>query len=278
MESYLIPILSMGTLGAVLASILVFADSKLRVQEDPKIEEVEEALPGVNCGACGLPGCRQFAEQVVAGKEDPGGCMPGGAVAAQAIGEVLGIEVEIGVARKARVMCLGGHDECGTRSDYEGVPDCRSATLVGGGNKSCVYGCLGFGTCVDSCPFGAMRMTANGLPEINDDLCTGCGICTDACPKDLIKLVAEGEKVMVACTSPEKAKSVKEICSRGCIGCSLCAKVCPVDAIVMAGNLPLIDQEKCTACGDCIDRCPTDSLLEPVINHIRLVRDKKEAV
>ena len=278
METYLIPILSMGGLGALLASILVLADSKLRVKEDPNIDLVEEELPGANCGACGYPGCRQFAEQVVAGNLDPTECRPSSPEAIQAIAGILGIEVEVGVHLKARIMCLGGKAESETRSEYAGVEDCRAAALVGGGNKGCVYGCLGFGSCVESCPFGAMRMDANGLPEINDDLCTGCGICTEACPKKIIDLVREGEKVLLGCSSPEKAKAVKEVCSRGCIGCSLCAKVCPVDAIVMDGNLPVIDQEKCTACGDCIDRCPTDSLLEPQINHILLIKRKKKAV
>ncbi len=277
METYLIPILSMGGLGALLAAVLVLADNKLRVEEDARIDLIEEALPGANCAACGYAGCRQFAEQLVAGKIDPSACRPGGASTALAIGKILGVEVEVGVPMRARVMCLGGEAECDTRSEYEGISDCRAAMLLGGGNKGCVYGCLGFATCVDSCPFGAMRMDANGLPEINDDTCTGCGICVEACPKSVISVVAEGDKVIVACSSPEKAKVVKEVCSRGCIGCSLCAKVCPVDAIIMDGNLPVIDQERCIACGDCIERCPTDSMLDPQINHILMIRQKKEA-
>lgn len=276
MEAYLIPIISMGGLGAVLATVLVLADSRLKVQEDPRIDAVEEALPGANCGACGFPGCRQYAEQVIAGKVDPAGCMPGGAKSAEAIGAILGIEIEFGLPQKARVLCLGGRDVCADRSAYDGMQDCRAAMLVGGGSKSCVYGCLGFGSCVAACPFNAMRMNAQGLPEINDDNCTGCGLCVRACPKAVIGMVAQGEKVLLGCSSPEKGKAVKEICSLGCIGCSLCAKVCPVDAIVMKDNLPIIDQVKCTACGDCIDRCPTDSLLEPLINRVRLIKRRAE--
>ena len=277
MEALLVPMISLGGIGALLASILVFADKKLRVEEDPKLEAIQEILPGANCGACGLPGCHQFAEAVINGEQDPAGCSAGGPDVINAIGEILGIEIETGPPLKARVVCLGGHKQCGQKADYRGIEDCRAAALVGGGDKDCAYGCLGYGSCVDSCPFGAMKMNANGLPMINDDLCTGCGICADVCPKAVISLIPEGEKVLLGCSSPEKAKAVKSICSLGCIGCSLCAKICPEEAIVMKDNLPIIDQEKCNACGDCIERCPTDSLIEPMINHIAYVKKIEKA-
>lgn len=272
MSEYLIPVLSMGAIGAILATMLVVADSRLKVEEDPRITDIHELLPGADCGACGSPGCRHFAEQVAIGGIEPGGCMAGGPEVAGEIGRILGVDVEIGVRLKARVMCLGGRAECPRRALYTGLRDCRAAAMVGGGEKSCVYGCLGYGGCVAACPFGAMRMDENGLPVIIDHCCTGCGLCVAACPRDLIELVGEDHKLVVGCSSPERGKAVKQICSRGCIGCSLCVKVCPVEAIVMVNDLPVVDQNKCDGCGVCIEKCPTDSLLRaeiclvPVVN------------
>jgi Na+-translocating ferredoxin:NAD+ oxidoreductase subunit B len=274
-ETYLIPILSMGGMGAVLASLLVLADSRLQVEEDPKIGAIESLLPGANCGACGIPGCRQFAEQLVGGEQSPSGCNACGPETAVLIGEILGVEVEAGVPLKARVACLGGKAECGSRAIYHGVKDCRAAALVGGGDKGCIYGCLGYGSCVEACPFGAMKMNANGLPEIDDRCCTGCGLCVAACPKTIIKMAPETDKIALGCSSPEKGKAVKLACSRGCFGCSLCAKVCPQQAIVMENNLPRIDQDKCDGCGDCVKRCPTDSLLGVLLNQVLAAREKK---
>src|SRR3990172_4457359 len=142
MYSYLIPIISMGGIGAVLAAVLVIADSRLKIEEDPRIAEIHELLPGANCGACALPGCHQFAEQVVRGNQTPAGCNAGGPAAAKLIADIMGVDIEVGLPVRARVMCLGGTAEAKARAEYHGVSDCRAATLVGAGAKGCVYGCL----------------------------------------------------------------------------------------------------------------------------------------
>ncbi|MCB0264308.1 MAG: Fe-S cluster protein, partial [Calditrichaeota bacterium] len=64
----------LGGLSVLLAVILVIANAKLKVYEDPRIEVVSDMLPGANCGACGFPGCRAFAERVVTGDQQPSGC------------------------------------------------------------------------------------------------------------------------------------------------------------------------------------------------------------
>ena len=278
MSGYLVPIISMGAIGAVLATILVIADQKLKVKEDIKVVAVLEILPGANCGACGLPACRQFAEKVAAGEMEPTDCTAGGPDVARKIGEALGIEVEVGLPRKARVLCLGGLEQCGRRAEYDGVTDCRAAHLLSGGNKDCIYGCLGYGSCAVVCPFDAIIINENGLPQVDDNLCTGCGLCVDACPRKLMAMVTEDTQVLVGCSSPEKGKAVKSICELGCIGCSLCVKACPLEAIVMENNLPVIDDKKCDGCGICIEKCPTDSLLVNLVSKKIKALDKEEAV
>lgn len=278
MSDLIAPIVSMGAIGAVLALILVIADRKLRVKEDQRVEKIQELLPGSNCGACGAPGCRQFAEQLVSGEQGPAGCMAGGPEVAKKIGSLLGVEVKVGLAQKARVLCLGGNLESQPRAQYEGVRDCQAVTLQSGGDKSCVYGCLGYGSCSRACPFDAIEMTDNGLPFVDDFLCTGCEICVAACPRHLMAMKTEETKILVGCSSLEKGKAVKQVCARGCIACKLCVKVCPQDAIVMDGNLPVIDDKKCDACGICVEKCPTDSLVENLSNQLNRVSEKKKAV
>lgn len=261
MNNILVPIISMGGLGAFFAALLLIADKKLKVEENPLIEKVHEQLPGANCGACGYPGCHQFAENLVAGVLQPTDCLAGGPKVAQNLAAILGIEIEVGEPVKARLRCLGGKKECSLRADYIGVKSCQAANLVSGGVKSCAYGCLGYGDCVAACPFGAITMDSNGLPQISEHCCTGCGLCVSACPRHLIELQPQSSQVLVGCSSPEKGKAVKLVCERGCIGCLLCGKVCPPQAITFVDNLPVIDSSKCDGCGICIEKCPTNSLL-----------------
>lgn len=271
MNNILIATLSMSGLGAFFATLLLIADKKLRVEENPLIEQVREQLPGANCGACGYPGCYQFAENLVAGVLKPTDCSAGGPDVAQKLADILGLQIEVGEPQKARLRCLGGQKECSSRADYIGVKSCQAATLVSGGTKSCVYGCLGYGDCVAVCPFNAMEMGPNGLPIINEHCCTGCGLCVAACPRKVIELQPQSSQILVACSSPEKGKAVKSVCQRGCIGCLLCGKVCPQEAITFKNNLPIVDKSKCDGCGICVEKCPTSSLL---LNQVQAVQEK----
>ena len=263
MDSMLLfPIICLGGLGLLFGCGLAFASKMFAVRVDPKIEEIIEVLPGANCGACGYPGCFNYAEAIVTGKVDINQCVPGGQAVQQSIATIMGLAVgEISEARVAVVQCGGGYAQAKTRFIYQGIQDCAAAELIHGGAKACEYGCLGLGSCVRACPFDAMYMGDDGLPHVIEDKCTGCGICVTVCPRNIMALIPRNQKVYLACVSRDRGKAVKNVCKVGCIGCTLCAnpKVTPSGCIQMQDNLPVI--VKCGA-DDLIvaaQKCPTKS-------------------
>lgn len=233
----------MTVLGVLFGIGLVLAARAFRVEQDPRIEAVLDVLPGINCGACGYAGCHAYAEAVVEGQKVVL-CTAGGPDVGRAVAELMGVEVVETAKLRAVLHCQGGLSRCGDRFQYVGEQDCRAAHITSGGPKSCIYGCLGLGSCARACPFDAIAMSEEGLPVIDAEKCTACGICVRACPRDLISLLPVDWKVYLGCSSHYKGKAVKDICAVGCIACGLCAKRDPHDAIVLEGNLPVLDFEK----------------------------------
>jgi len=251
---------SMAVLGLLFGMGLVMAARVLAGTQDPLVEEIYKRLPGINCGACGFKGCRQYSEAVARG-ERVNLCVPGGADCAAALADLMGVEFEQTVRLRAVVHCQGGKDHCGSnRFDYVGEQDCRAAHITFGGPKDCLYGCLGFGSCAAECPCNAITMGQDGLPHIDPDACIGCGICVKTCPRNLISLLPADYKIYLGCSSHMRAKQVKDVCDVGCIACQLCARKDPHQAITMVDNLPVLDYEK--AAGDfrvAAEVCPTNS-------------------
>lgn len=270
MNTILASLISMGSLAAIFALGLSVASKKFAVEVDPRIEEIEEVLPGVNCGACGFAGCAAFAEGVATGEAPVNGCPVGGANVAKLVAEILGVESDGPTRKVAQVLCKGGQEEAKQKGSYDGPKDCRIAHATQGGNKVCSYGCLGYGTCVDACEFDAMYMDDNGLPVIIEDNCTACGKCVAACPRDIITLVDEEQGVHIRCRSLLTGRFVRPACSVGCIACQRCARACPEDAIYMEDNLAHIDYAKCTNCRECVAVCPMNTIEwqegKPLIN------------
>nr|WP_083479955.1 Fe-S cluster domain-containing protein [Oxobacter pfennigii] len=251
------PTVSLGGIGLVLGAVLGYASKKFAVEVDPKVPLVRDALPGANCGGCGYPGCDALAKAIVEGDAKPNACPVGGAASALKIGEVLGVSVEAGERTSAYVKCSGVCTNSKDKYKYYGVQDCRDAAMIpGGGPKSCSYGCLGLGSCVKVCDFGALSIV-DGVAVVDEDKCTSCGKCTNICPKGLISIVPTSKRVRVACSSKDRGKDVKDSCSVGCIGCSLCFKNCPNDAIKFENNLAVIDYSKCKECQTCVTKCPS---------------------
>ncbi|MEJ6950435.1 RnfABCDGE type electron transport complex subunit B [Natronospora cellulosivora (SeqCode)] len=257
---YIYSILSMGGLGALLAAGLGFASKAFSVEKDIRVEKIEEALPGANCGACGYAGCSAFAEAVAAGEAPVGACPVGGDNTAQTLGDIMGSSSESSEASVAQVLCSGGWKETQRPAEYSGVKTCKAANMIPGGTKSCQYGCLGLGDCAFVCPFDAIVMSENGLPEIDPKKCTSCGKCVEACPRSIITLAPVSKLNHIRCSSQDSGKLVRKICEVGCIGCGICAKSCPVDAIAMENNLAVLDYDKCVNCGICAEKCPTNAI------------------
>lgn len=268
MDSVIITsVITLGTLGSAAGIILYFVAEKFKVYEDPRIDEVEEKLPGANCGGCGYASCRQFAEAVVkTGDLNNLYCPVGGNETMQEIAGVLGLEAKEQTPKVAVVRCNGSYENAPPKLDYEGPESCLFAHSLFAGDSGCPYGCLRQGDCVEACDFDAMYMDENtGLPVVIEDKCTGCNACVEACPRDIIELRPKGKKnrrTYIACMNQEKTGPAKQNCSVPCIGCGLCVKVCPVDAISMDNNLAYIDPDICVNCRKCEQVCPTKSIIE----------------
>jgi len=269
--SVIYPALYIGGIGFVLAVILAVASRVFEVSVDERVQKVEEVLPGANCGACGYPGCSGFAQAVVNGEAPINGCIPGGEKVATQIAEILGQKVEKVEKKVARLKCYGG-SKARDVAQYYGVQDCRAAMLVFSAGKECPYGCLGLGTCVQVCPFGAIEMGEDKLPRIDIEKCTGCGVCVRECPKGVLELVPLSKPVFVGCSSKDIGKVVRDYCEAGCVACRICEKVCPVGAIKVENNVAVINYELCISCGLCVEKCPR-KIIKSLRDHKSLVAE-----
>jgi len=266
----IISTLVLGGLGIVAAVVLYFVASKFKVYEDPKIDEVEEILPSANCGGCGFPGCRAFAEAAAKKAKTEHNleglfCPVGGNEVMQKVGETLGLEIEAQEPMIAVVRCNGTYENSPGKVKYEGVSSCSFAHALYAGEGGCQYGCLGLGDCVDACEFDAIYIPEDrGVPIVKDN-CTACGACVEACPRDIIELRKRGPKekrIYVSCVNKEKGAVAIKNCSVACIGCGKCEKVCEFDAITITSYLSYIDFNKCKLCRKCVEVCPTNSIWE----------------
>ena len=256
----LIAIATMGGLGFIFAGGLAIADKKLRVEENPLIGKVNDLLPGANCGACGKAGCYDFAVNVVEGKAAVNGCPVGGEETAKKVAEVMGVDAGSSVKMVPRILCRGGNSEAVDKMTvYYGPLSCSAMDIVSGGDKLCYYGCLGGGDCVEACPFDAMVMNDDGLPEVIEDLCTGCGMCEKACPRDVIEMHPIDREVFVFCKNHDDPKTSKDVCKVACLGCGICARKSDggveMDNFLAVPNYDKLDIEKIP-----FDKCRTGAI------------------
>jgi len=265
--------LALGGIGIVFGILLSVAAKVFAVEVDERVEQINELLPGANCGACGYAGCTNFAEAVCKGEAEAGGCIPGGKDTSQEICKVLGLESGEQVPQVAIVYCAGDRQSAIDRFVYHGSPTCKHAHQMAGGFKACPYGCLGLGDCVEACPFDAIKMGENGLPVIDKEACGGCGLCVKACPRGVIQTIPRDyQNYLVLCNSKDRGKSVLNACAVGCNACRACVKACPREAITVEDNLAVIDINKCDGCGECSAKCKPGA-----IKLVSTVEEKPEA-
>ena len=263
----LFTIITLSTLGVLAAVILYFVAQKFKVYEDPRIDTTEGMLPGANCGGCGFPGCRGFADALV--KEDDISalfCPVGGGETMNSIASFLGKSAPEKEPMVAVVRCNGTCDNTPKVNQFDGATSCAVSSTLYGGESGCSYGCLGMGDCVKVCNFDALRINSeSGLAEVDEDKCTGCGACIKACPKMVIELRKKGpksRKVYVSCINKDKGAVARKSCKVACIACSKCVKVCAFDAIKIENNVAYIDYNKCRLCRKCVLECPTNAIVE----------------
>lgn len=260
-------ILLLCGLGGLSAVSLYFVAQRFHVYEDPQIDDVEEMLPGANCGGCGFPGCRGLAEAMV-NQEDISGlsCPVAGGEKMKEIATFLGKAVAELEPEVAEVRCSGSCEHRPRVNLYDGARSCAVEASLYGGETGCRYGCLGGGDCVDVCGFDAIRMNPEtNLPEVDIDKCTACGACVRVCPNNIIELRLKGPKnrrIYVSCMNQERGAVARRACAVACIGCNRCVRVCEFDAIKVENFLAYIDPNKCRLCRKCVDECPTGAIIE----------------
>ena len=209
------PLIFLGGLGAAASLLLGIASRVFFVKEDPRISQVESALPGANCGGCGYAGCRACAEAIVLGKAPCSVCVAGGFETAVEVGAIMGMPVEEKEPELASTSCTYGVGEADPLYTYDGARDCRSAVALFGGSKLCPIGCIGLGSCVKACQFGALHMGPDNLPVFNPKKCVACGACVDACPKSIIELTSRTHRVQSEYTTEQCTAPCQRTCPTG---------------------------------------------------------------
>lgn len=278
-------ILILSSIG-IICGILIFLANRFLPKEAEtlrKAEEIAEHLPGMNCGACGFPGCFAYAQELAKDKnkfftstcatvlQEPD--------MLKGLENVLDIEVDPSkINKKAVAHCYGNS---GVIGDYSGIKTCRAATNLLGGYKRCPYGCLGLGDCVAVCPNDAISIDEKRkVAVINPDKCTGCGLCVAKCPKGIIHLVPANANIVYSC-SYRSLRNIpgREKCDEGCLHCRKCFKACENGAIIWNEEkaVPEFDFSKCTLCGECIKACPHNRLikLSNIYKKEKRIRERK---
>jgi len=255
--------LSVAGLGGLLGLLLAVAARFLAARKDERLESLEKALPGVNCGACGFAGCAAYAAAIVGGQTALDLCTVGGAAVSRAVAEIMGADFT-GTAQAKRVPqvhCRGGVGSSQYEFDYTGVADCNALYALYGGNKVCKFGCLALGSCIRVCPVNAIAYDAEGLVWVDREACISCGKCVQVCPTGVMRWLPAGADVLVACNSTDRGALVRKYCKVGCIACRICEKKSPEGGYRVEDNLCRIDYQAAGDRLEAVAACPTKCII-----------------
>lgn len=275
MLSILLGILLLSSLGFTFGIGLAFIAKLFKVEVDPKIEQIIEILPGVNCGACGYPGCVGYAEALIKDNVEINLCTPGALEIMEKIGNVLGKTGETKLKFVAKVFCIGDDSVAVKSYNFNGEDDCSTLYNFFKGDKVCNYGCVGRGNCIKVCPVNAIMRDEYNRVWIDANLCIGCERCVSVCPPKVIKMVPITGGYFVACSNLEPGKIVRKICKKGCIACKLCEKAASTDKIKVENNLAVVNYDYDTDLYQAALKCPADVIV-PIVNQSSFMLDNKK--
>ncbi|MGL5290935.1 MAG: electron transport complex subunit RsxB [Vibrionaceae bacterium] len=158
-------LLAITVLGALFGLLLGFASVRFKVQGDPIAEKIDAILPQTQCGQCGYPGCKPYA-QAVANGEAINKCIPGGQETIEKLAQLLGVEAP------------------SANADEKAASELKMVAFIDEPN------CIGCTKCIQACPVDAISGSARQLHTVVEALCTGCELCVAPCPTDCISMHA----------------------------------------------------------------------------------------
>lgn len=170
----------------------------------------------------------------------------------------------------AFIACLGS---AAGKARFKGCHSCQEALELGFQRGECKDGCVGVGSCIASCPEGAMALL-NGKVVIDREKCNGCGKCAEktVCPQGLIQVIPADATTFIPCSSTEEdEEKVRTICGYGCISCGACEQNCPENAVHVTDNHAVIDYEKCVGCSACSVKCKKKIIVD-VFHDLRALK------
>jgi electron transport complex protein RnfB len=156
-------LLAIGLLALIFGLVLGFAAVKFKVESDPLVEQIDEILPQTQCGQCGYPGCKPYA-QAIADGDEINKCPPGGEVTIKKLADLMGVE--------AKSLDAAHGEEAIKKVAYIREDECIGCTK-----------------CIQACPVDAILGAAKQMHTVIVDECTGCDLCVDPCPVDCIDML-----------------------------------------------------------------------------------------
>lgn len=258
----IIGILFVSIIAFILGFGLAFLAKIFHVKQDPKIERVNEILPGSNCGACGYAGCVAYAQAIVNDDAPINLCTAGGGDVVDKLGDLLGKNADAAVRMTAKVFCLGDDNIAKKDYHFNGEEDCLAVYNYFEGERACKYACIGKGNCMRVCPVDAIKRDELNRVWVDSNICIGCEKCVAVCPTNVIHMVPLNGKFFVACSSHYNGKTVREICQKGCIACKICEKVTTdADRIKVVDNLAIVGYTSDKDLNTAALKCPVNVIV-----------------